>query len=86
MSNLRIERLTWIDKFDNGAELFDFFASSTGLWWYHRIPREMRKKEAEKTRAYFQRKRITKVTSDVVFAYGSKVKNHSELAKLALKY
>jgi ubiquinone/menaquinone biosynthesis C-methylase UbiE len=73
LNNIQTERLTWIDKFENGGEVFDFFASSTGLWWYHRIPKELRKKEAEKTRAYFQRKSVTEVTSDVVFAFGSKI-------------
>lgn len=72
LNGIRTERLTWIDKFANGGEVFDFFASSTGLWWYHRIPIESRNQEAEKTRAYFQRKGITEVTSDVVFAFGSK--------------
>ena len=72
LKSIRTERLTWIDKFENGGEVFDFFASSTGLWWYHRIPKELRKQEAEKTRAYFQRKGIDEVTSDVVFAFGSK--------------
>jgi ubiquinone/menaquinone biosynthesis C-methylase UbiE len=72
LDNIQTKRLTWIDEFENGGEVFDFFASTSGLWWYHRLPPEIRNKETEKTRAYFQRKNITKITSDVVFAFGSK--------------
>jgi ubiquinone/menaquinone biosynthesis C-methylase UbiE len=72
LDNIQTERLTWIDEFDNGGEVFDFFASTSGLWWYHRLPPEIRNKETEKTRTYFQRKNVTEITSDVVFGFGSK--------------
>ena len=72
LDNIQTERLTWIDEFENGGEVFDFFASTSGLWWYHRLPPEIRNKETEKTRTYFQRKSVTEITSDVVFAYGLK--------------
>lgn len=72
LDNIQTERETWIDSFKNGGEVFDFFASTSGLWWYHRLPPEIRNKETEKTRTYFQSKNITKITSDVVFAFGTK--------------
>jgi ubiquinone/menaquinone biosynthesis C-methylase UbiE len=72
LDNIHTERLTWIDEFQNGNEAFDFFASTSGLWWYHRLPPEIRNKETEKTRAYFHRENITEITSDVVFAFGLK--------------
>jgi hypothetical protein len=72
LDNIQTERLTWVDEFDNGGEVFDFFASTCGLWWYHRLPPDIRNKETEKTRTYFQRKNITRITSDVVFASGLK--------------
>jgi len=72
LDNIQTERLTWTDEFENGGEMFDFFASTSGLWWYHRLPPEIRNKETEKTRTYFQRKNVTEITSDVVFAFGSK--------------
>ena len=72
VDNIQTERLTWIDEFEDGGEVFDFFASTSGLWWYHRLPPDIRNKETEKTRTYFQRKNVTKMSSDVVFAFGSK--------------
>jgi ubiquinone/menaquinone biosynthesis C-methylase UbiE len=72
LDNVQTGRLTWIDEFEDGGEVFDFFASTSALWWYHRLPPEIRNRETEKTRSYFQRKNINKITSDVVFAYGSK--------------
>jgi len=73
LDNIRTKRLSWIDKFEDGGQVFDFFAASTGLWWYHRLPSEIRNKEAEKTRIYFQKRNVSQITSDVVFAIGSKI-------------
>ncbi len=70
--NIKTERLTWIDEFKDGGEVFDFFASTSGLWWNHRLPPDIRNEEAEKTRTYYQHKNITKISSDVVFAFGTK--------------
>jgi len=72
LDSIQTDRLTWIDEFENGSEVFDFFASTTSLWWYDRLPLELREKETEKTREYFQRKKINSITSDVVLAYGIK--------------
>lgn len=72
LDNVQTDRSTWVDEFKSGGEVFDFFASSSGLWWLHRLPPEIRNKEAEKTRSYFQRKNVSEITSDVVFALGSK--------------
>jgi ubiquinone/menaquinone biosynthesis C-methylase UbiE len=72
LDNIQTERLTWVEEFENGGDVFDYFASTSGLWWYHRLPSEIRNKETEKTRTYFQHKNITKITCDVVFALGSK--------------
>ena len=71
LNNIHTERLTWRDEFKSGSEAFDFFASTSGLWWNHRLPPEIRDKETEKTRAYFQSKNVTEITSDVVLAFGS---------------
>ncbi|MBS3742505.1 MAG: class I SAM-dependent methyltransferase [Candidatus Cloacimonetes bacterium] len=78
LGNIQTKRLTWIDKFENGGEAFDFLASTSGLWWYHRLPPEIRSKETEKSRTYFQRKNITQITSDVVFASGLKIDSHNK--------
>lgn len=72
LKDIHIERITWVDKFENGGDVFDFFASTSSLWWYDRLPLELREKETEKTREYFQRKEIKSITSDVVLVYGKK--------------
>ncbi len=79
VDNIQTERLVWIDEFEDGGEVLDFFASTTGLWWYHRLPPDIRNKETIKARSYFQRNNVTKLSSDVVFAFGSKrVKTHNK--------
>lgn len=72
LENIKTERLIWRDDYKDGSEVFDFFASTTGLWFYHRLPPKLRNKEAERMRNYFHRKQITSVTSDVVIVYGEK--------------
>jgi len=72
LKDVHTERLTWTDEFESGRDAFDFFASVSSLWWYDRLPPDLRQKETEKTREYFQRKEIKSMTSDVVLAHGSK--------------
>lgn len=72
LKNIITERITWVDKFENCGQAFDFFATTSALWWYERLPNDLRKKEALRTRKYFQRKKIKSITSDVVLAYGLK--------------
>lgn len=72
LQKIKTERLIWRDDYKNGGEVFDFFASTTGLWFYHRLPPYLRDKEEERTRNYFQRKQISAITSDVVIAHGEK--------------
>jgi ubiquinone/menaquinone biosynthesis C-methylase UbiE len=72
LENIQTRRLSWTDEFENGSALFDFYASTSGLWWYQRLPPELRDKETEKTRTYFQRENVIEMTSDVVFASGSR--------------
>jgi ubiquinone/menaquinone biosynthesis C-methylase UbiE len=72
LKDIHTERIYWMDEFKNGREAFDFFAATSSLWWYEKLPSNLREKETEKTRAYFQSKMITSISSDVVFAYGTK--------------
>jgi ubiquinone/menaquinone biosynthesis C-methylase UbiE len=72
LDNINTKRLTWVDYFRNGNEAFDFFASTTALWWYDRLPKDKREKETVRTRNYYQRKGVTSITIDVVLAYGTK--------------
>lgn len=72
LENIVTRELTSVNNFENGGKAFDFFASVSSLWWYDKLPTELREKEKTKTREYFERKRITQITSDVIFAYATK--------------
>jgi len=72
LEKVAVGRITWTEEFESGRELFDFYAATSSLWWYHRLPSKKRKLETEKTRASFQRGRVTSITSDVVFSFGTK--------------
>jgi ubiquinone/menaquinone biosynthesis C-methylase UbiE len=72
LKHIQAERLTWTDELENGGDAFDFFASTSSLWWYDKLPPDSREKETERIREYFQGKEIKHITSDVVLAYGLK--------------
>lgn len=72
LTDIRIRRLTWHNTFKTGGEAYDFFSAITSNWWYARIPPTKRDKENRKTRDYFERKGIVKITDDVILAYGRK--------------
>jgi len=72
LTNIKTSNIVWEEKFTSSKQAYDFFASTSGLWWYAKFPPEERKTESAKIRAYFKRKGITKITSDVILAYGRK--------------
>ena len=72
LENIDIKRLVWVENFENGGKTFDFFASTSGLWWYDQLPTELRERETIKTRRYFERKKVNHVTTDIVCAYATK--------------
>jgi len=72
LRDARTFHATWRNDFATGAQAFDFFAAVTASWWYAAFPREDVAAEAARARAYFDRKGVTRITDDVVFAYGSR--------------
>ncbi len=70
--DIRTSRLTWRNTFKTGGEAYDFFAAISAAWWYAKVPPNKRDEETRKTRAYFERKGITKITDDIILAYGRK--------------
>ncbi len=70
--NIRTSRLTWQNTFKTGGEAYDFFAAISAAWWYAKVPPNKRDKETGKTRDFFERKGIVKITDDIILAYGRK--------------
>jgi SAM-dependent methyltransferase len=70
--DIRTRRLTWQNSFKNGGNAYDFFAAISSSWWYAKFPREKIAEDSRKTRNYFERKRVTQITDDVILAYGRK--------------
>ena len=65
-------RLTWKDTFKTGGEAYDFFASTSSGWWFSKFPKGKVARESQKIRDYFNAKGVTKITQDIIFAYGRK--------------
>jgi ubiquinone/menaquinone biosynthesis C-methylase UbiE len=63
-------RAVWHTDYADGGGTYDFFAGITSSWWYGAVPREHVLSEAAKARAWFERRRVTRITDDVVNAYG----------------
>jgi ubiquinone/menaquinone biosynthesis C-methylase UbiE len=70
--DIRTSRLTWRNTFKTGGEAYDFFSAISSTWWYAKVPPNKRDKETRKTRDYFERKRVTTITDDIILAYGRK--------------
>lgn len=70
--DIQIRRFTWQDDFITGDKAYDFFASTSASWWYSKFPRDKIAEDSQKIRDYFDRKKITKITHDVILAYGKK--------------
>lgn len=72
LDDIRISRLTWQNAFKTGGEAYDFFSAISSTWWYAKVPPHKRDEETRKTRDYFERKRVTTITDDIILAYGRK--------------
>lgn len=72
LKDIRTSRLTWRNTFKTGGEAYDFFSAISSTWWYAKVPPNQRDRETRKTRGYFERRRVTTVTEDIILAYGRK--------------
>ncbi len=70
--DIRTRRLTWWNTFRTGGEAYDFFSAISSTWWYAKVPPTKRDQETRRTRDYFMRKGIVKITDDIILAYGRK--------------
>lgn len=70
--DIRTRRLTWQDGFETGGKAYDFFAATSASWWYAKFPPDKIARDSQITRDYFERKRVTQITQDVILAYGRK--------------
>jgi ubiquinone/menaquinone biosynthesis C-methylase UbiE len=71
-TDIRSQRYTWRNDFETGGQAFDFFAAISASWWYAKFPPDKRAKESQKAREYFERKKVTQITDDVILAHGRK--------------
>ena len=74
LTNTRTFRAVWRNDFPSGGQAYDFFASISASYWYANFPSDKIAVDSEKTRAFFERKGVTRITDDVIFAYGTKPK------------
>lgn len=72
LTNIRMGNYVWQEKMENAEKLFEFFAGSSGLWWYTKFPPHKRDNDSWRMREYFKQKGIQLITSDIILAYGRK--------------
>ena len=72
LTDIRTQRIIWRNIFNTGVEAYDFFAAISSAFWYAKFPQEKRQNDYKKVREYFERKRITQVTDDVILVHGQK--------------
>jgi len=70
--DVQIRKLFWQDNFDTGGKAYDFFASVSAAWWNAKLPPDKVEAINEKTRNYFEKNKVTRITHDIILAYGRK--------------
>lgn len=68
----KVKRLTWVDEFGSPEKAWQFYSSTTGLWWYEIFSEEKRKLLDQIVFDEMKKKKITGVSIDVVFCFGKK--------------
>lgn len=71
-ADIRTRRLTWQDVFQDGGKAYDFFATTSASWWLSKLPPHKIAEVSQKSRDYFERKNVTRITQDIVLTYGRK--------------
>jgi len=64
--------LSWQDSFETGAEAYEFFTSTSSAWWFAKFPTDKIEAEIKNAVDYFNRKKVSKITEDIIFARGLK--------------
>jgi len=65
-------RITWQDDFGTGDNAYGFTVSTSSAWWYAKYPTDKIAGETQKTRDFFVRNKVTRITQDVILARGLK--------------
>lgn len=72
LDDVRVERVTWKNRFDRGGQAWDCFAAISGAFWYERFTPEGRMRDADRAREHFERKGVTELTEDIIVASARK--------------
>jgi ubiquinone/menaquinone biosynthesis C-methylase UbiE len=65
-------RVSWRNRFSDGGQVFDYFSAVSSSWWLERFPPARRQVEVDRGRRYFEKKRLTELTDDVVMITAQK--------------
>lgn len=72
LNEIQTRRMEWREDFQNGGQAHDFFLGTSSAYWYSRFPDQERVALAERSRQYFERKKVTSCGMDVMIGYGHK--------------
>lgn len=65
-------QLVWQNTFESPEHAYNFWASTSAAWWYSKFPADKIAGEEQKALKSFKRNNVTRITQDVIFAYGCK--------------
>ena len=72
LSHPNTQRLGWQDTFASALDLYDFFAATSASWWLAAVLGDRVEHVDQSMRRGFARRRLTRLTMDVVLAYALK--------------
>ncbi len=72
LERIQSHREVWKTRFSSGGAMYDFFTAVSAAWWYSVFPSDDALRDSEKTRAFFERKKMVTITDDVIAVWGWK--------------
>jgi len=67
LRDIQVKQSVWQDTFQSGDDMYDFIASSTANFYASFIPDQVIDPVLDDIRQYFVKKKIPKITLDVIF-------------------
>lgn len=74
LCEIKVEQSIWQDDFQNSDDMYEFIASSTANFYASFVPDKVIEPLLKAIRKYFVDRKISKITLDVIYAYGMKAK------------
>ena len=72
LREIKIQTHTWHENLESPEKAYGFFAATSGLWWYAKLPAEKILEDSHRICERFKKIKLQRITSDIIIGYGRK--------------